>query len=93
MKILIHLFLLILLTTGTLLAQSKAGDEKHVSVSISLLNIHSETTIFDKIQEETESISTIKPLLFIGSIIESRVVLIKAGKEAIAAGMIKEGSR
>ncbi len=89
MKTLIHISLLLLLTTGTLVAQDKGRNGIPLHAEVFSFNVQSEATIFDKIQKETENISAIKPLLYIASIIESRVNLRQAEKQAIAASILK----
>ncbi len=91
MKIFIPLSLSLIFITGTLSAQN-VGNENALS-GVSILNMQPEPSMFDKIQQETESISAIKPLLYVGSIIESRLALKKAGRQAIAASVLKYGNQ
>ncbi|MBA2406552.1 MAG: hypothetical protein H0V65_00955 [Chitinophagales bacterium] len=93
MKTLIHISLLLLLTTGTLVAQDKGRNKIPLDAEVFSFDVQSEVTMFDKIQKETESISAIKPLVYIASIIESRVNLKQAEKQAIAASILKNTKR
>lgn len=84
--------ILLLFTAGSLQAQTTPG---HVQSNllpdeISSRVPESDHSLLDRIQMETESISIIKPFLYIAAIIDSRLELHRLEKESVAAARSRE---
>ena len=62
---------------------------KYVSTETQLIKFQ-EVSILDRLQKETEDISVMKPILFIATIIDSRLQLHRLERESVAAAKARE---
>lgn len=84
--------ILLLFTAGNLSAQElNSTGNRAISKAVSYeATSVTDCSMLDKIQLETETISGIKPLLFIAAIVENRLTLHRLEKESVAAARSRE---